>query len=413
MKKSPYTNQEIADLVLRARNGEQEAFSELYKCTNDKAYYTAYSIVKNNDDAMDLLQDAYVKAFQSLDTLNNPESFTSWLCRIVSNGCKNYLVKKKPMLFSEMKREDDSEDDEELQIEDTKIDSLPAQVLEDNDLKERIMQLLGNLNEDQRLCMMMVYFHGMKLSEVAEALDVSENTVKSRIFYAKKAMRKEITRYEEEKGIPFNTIVIGPLLRSIFEESSQKVHTPKKLYGRIAKNLSFKKTTLLAKMKGATLTQKVIASVCTLAVVGAAIALPLALSNHDDEITDSLSAKISVSDAGNTPLNISNGGIAAEDDHYLVYIEADSVVNDSGAYALQNERVMLVDKNSGTTQELFTGYVGYLNLIGQNLYYVDLLDNGKLYCYSLTDQEVFSPCIADDKLYAYTPYSTPQSFSLL
>lgn len=95
-------NKDFIEIVNAAKSGDNTAFESLYNMTKDSAYFVAISIAKNEHDAMDILQESYIKAFESLDTLNQPENFDSWFNRIVSNKSKDWLKKKKPVLFADI-----------------------------------------------------------------------------------------------------------------------------------------------------------------------------------------------------------------------------------------------------------------------------------------------------------------------
>ena len=104
MKKMSNTNWQ--ELVNQAKKNNQSAITKLYELTNQNAYFVAISMMKNEDDTFDVLQNAYIKAFNKLDTLENPEKFQSWLNQIVSNECKMALRKHKDFVFSEFETED-------------------------------------------------------------------------------------------------------------------------------------------------------------------------------------------------------------------------------------------------------------------------------------------------------------------
>ena len=113
--------------VEAALQGNANAFSALYESTQNNMYYLALKYMKNPDDAKDVLQDAYIKAWQSLPTLKDPEHFPAWLGRIVANTAKNMLVKKKPDLFSELEKENEDGDEFVFQIEDENTSYQPVQ----------------------------------------------------------------------------------------------------------------------------------------------------------------------------------------------------------------------------------------------------------------------------------------------
>lgn len=98
-------DQNISLLVERAKAGDQQAVAALYEKTSRKAYYLSLQLVKDQDQAQDILQDAYLKVFTSLNMLQQPENFQGWLDTIVINKSKDYLRKKKPVLFSQLPAE--------------------------------------------------------------------------------------------------------------------------------------------------------------------------------------------------------------------------------------------------------------------------------------------------------------------
>ena len=158
---------DIINNVIKAMDGDQEAISELYYTTYPKLRAVAVSILKNEADADDIVQDSYIKAFSSLHQLDNAKKFEPWLCRIVSNKCKDYLKKNKPILFS---AQDNEENDEPIEwsIEDESKEYDPEEVLLSEDTRKQIMDLLNSLPDDQRICLVYHVVQEMKISEIAE-----------------------------------------------------------------------------------------------------------------------------------------------------------------------------------------------------------------------------------------------------
>ena len=103
------------DAVAAAISGNQEGFSYLYEKTFKNKYYVALKYMKNEDAASDVVQDSYMRAFQNLSMLQDPERFPGWMGMIVANTAKNYLKKKNPVLFSEMDQVNDEGDVAEYQ----------------------------------------------------------------------------------------------------------------------------------------------------------------------------------------------------------------------------------------------------------------------------------------------------------
>ena len=168
----------------------------LYETTYKSKYYLALQYVKNEEMARDVLQEAYIRAFTKLDMLAEPEAFPGWLGKIVANTAKNVLVKKNPMLFSEMGAEDEGEDFE-YRIEDDSIESQPELSYTRQETQELVHQMIDSLSEEQRMCILMFHIEGVPISEIASTLGCSENTVKSRLNYGRKNLKRKAEEYRK------------------------------------------------------------------------------------------------------------------------------------------------------------------------------------------------------------------------
>ena len=94
----------IAELVVKLQGGDNSAFNELYKLTSGRAYFVAFEITKNEQDAEDILQESYIKMLEKINTLDKPESFVSWFHHMVANKSKDSLKKKKPSLLRRVRK---------------------------------------------------------------------------------------------------------------------------------------------------------------------------------------------------------------------------------------------------------------------------------------------------------------------
>lgn len=211
-------------IVERAINGDNNALESLYQSTYKAAIKVAYDITKNKEDAEDIVQDSYIAAFSNIQTLKNKKSFDSWLYQIVGNRCKNYVVKKKPSVFSTWES-----DDNDLSfvdnIEEDSTEFIPDKSVDYTDTKEVVQMLLDELPEDQRLCIEMYYFQDLKEREIANALGIPVNTVKSRISYAKKKM-KNSAEEKKKKGyvlLGLSPALLFPFMRWMFQSSKTAI----------------------------------------------------------------------------------------------------------------------------------------------------------------------------------------------
>ena len=204
--------------VLKALNGDNAAMECLYNETYPKLRAVTVSILKNEDDAEDIIQDTYIKAFSTLKQLDDASKFDAWLCRIASNKCKDYLKKHKPVLFSDMGNGDEDEDPYEWSIEDESGAYNPEEVAITDDTRRQLMELINSLPDEQRICLVYYAVEEMKISEIAQMMEVSESTVKSRLKYAKDKMKTKIEELEK-KGVKIRSVsgfALIPFLHYLF-----------------------------------------------------------------------------------------------------------------------------------------------------------------------------------------------------
>ena len=177
--------------VSQALAGRQEGYDLLYQSTYQKKFYIAKKYMGNDSDAQDVLQDAYVQAFSKLDTLKEPNKFPGWLGMIVANTAKNALQKKKMVFFSDLEGVNDEGEAMELQWEDTNVSRQPEMAYTEKETQEMVRTMIDALPEDQRMCILMFHLEGASIREIAEAMECSENTVKSRLNYGRKGIKKQ------------------------------------------------------------------------------------------------------------------------------------------------------------------------------------------------------------------------------
>lgn len=193
-----------------------KSFEELYTETNQMVYYTALSILKNEADAQDIMQNSYISAFTKLDQLNDDSSFVPWLKKIVVNNCINMLNKKKPDLFS-------TEEEENFvlnSIIEQKEDFLPEEYMIQETKRRQVMDIINNLPDQQRTTIILFYYDELSVKEIAEVMKCGESTVTSRISYAKKSIKREVELLEK-KGDKIYTVGPIPLLTKLFTEDAK------------------------------------------------------------------------------------------------------------------------------------------------------------------------------------------------
>lgn len=180
-------------VIQRARNNDEKAIRELYDLTVRKAYFIAKKYIKDDDRVQDVLQESYIKAFQSLDLLKD-NHFDRWFYTIVTRKCLDALKKKKETLFSDMG--DETYQQEEF-IEEERMEFQPKENTDYNQLKSTLGNILDEIPAEQRMCILMYYYQGFSVKEIAEVLETSQNTIKSRLNYARKAIKESVLKLEK------------------------------------------------------------------------------------------------------------------------------------------------------------------------------------------------------------------------
>ncbi|HBA96936.1 MAG TPA: hypothetical protein DCZ23_02400 [Lachnospiraceae bacterium] len=212
-------------IIEQAMAGDQDAFSVLYQATYGRNYYIALRMVKREAEAEDILQDAYVKIYRKLEqfTYTGENSFASWTAKIVNNTALDFLRRKTPVLFSEMS---DEENDTVYDIEDTSIAVNPDLSLDKKETSRIVQELLDELSDEQRICIIMYYIEQMSISEIAEQCACPEATVKSRLRYARIKLQGQGERLERE-GISVKYMApMALLLFLLRQEAAQAAGKP-------------------------------------------------------------------------------------------------------------------------------------------------------------------------------------------
>lgn len=269
--------------VEKAKQGDQQAKEVLYTETCQHMFFLAKSIVKSDEEAMDIIHDSYICVFQKLDNIKNLSGFKSYLRTTVVNRCKNYLSKKKPLYLSDM-----TEDGEDFELED--IDGeIPDELLENKDVIECVRRVVESLPEEQRMCVILRYYDEMSLQEIADTLEVSLGTVKSRLSRASKKMRDEIERLEKEENKKFRCIIPFFWLRAGLEGMENETDVPKalevKLFGKSIKRGVSK------------MARNIIVAAAALAIAGGVFLTACGNDEDKKDTTSSLADTSSVSSA--------------------------------------------------------------------------------------------------------------------
>ena len=182
------------ELVRRAQKGDLEAYDELIKRYQERIYATVYHMTSNHEDANDLAQDAFIKAFQALKSFKGGSSFYTWIYRIAVNKTINFLKQRKNRLHMSLNDVDfNAENNPDLVA--LISDKTPRREAGLKELSEKLNEALLKLSEQHRLVMVLHDVQGQSHEEIAEIMNCNIGTVRSRLFYARQQMQAWLTDY--------------------------------------------------------------------------------------------------------------------------------------------------------------------------------------------------------------------------
>jgi RNA polymerase sigma-70 factor (ECF subfamily) len=185
------TFNETAALVA-ARNGDQAAFGDLVRAYQRRAYAAAYSFVCNREDALELAQEAFARAFKAMHRFDPSLPFYPWLYRIIKNASLNYLKRK------QRRGETSLEGMMESGFDARATGPNPVQAAELDDLKRSIHESMARLTPEQQEILRLRHFLEMSYAEIAETLDIPQGTVMSRLHSARQSLRRIVEQKEKE-----------------------------------------------------------------------------------------------------------------------------------------------------------------------------------------------------------------------
>jgi RNA polymerase sigma-70 factor (ECF subfamily) len=186
-----YLDMNDSQLIEQIRSGNTGAFNHLVTRWEKPIHRFAFRYIADNDDAADITQKTFIKAYQSLDSLQDTDKFSSWIYRIASNLCIDETRRNGKLKISPL----------ESWIESSEVAAVntPETKLEKNELGKLMQKALLAIPDDQRTVIILKEYEGLKFREIAHILQESENTVKSRMYYGLNALRKVFKKWNIEK----------------------------------------------------------------------------------------------------------------------------------------------------------------------------------------------------------------------
>ncbi|MGA2418601.1 MAG: sigma-70 family RNA polymerase sigma factor [Candidatus Acidiferrum sp.] len=185
------------ELVTRAQREDKEAFEELIRRHQQRVFAVAARILRKREDIEDISQQVFVKAYFSLKRFDQRAAFSTWLYKITVNECWDLLRKKKvrPLLYDA----DLSEEQSQQLTAAEGTQSTGPDILQRLATRQRVQQLLSGLDERDRMMLILKEVEGLSIEEIGETMDINANTVKVRLFRARRKIVLSARQKAKEK----------------------------------------------------------------------------------------------------------------------------------------------------------------------------------------------------------------------
>jgi RNA polymerase sigma-70 factor (ECF subfamily) len=180
-----WTDEELVD---RSRSGDVESFNQLITRWERPIYALAYRVIGREEEARDVCQEAFLRAFRALPGFKGQAKFSSWLYRIALNLCRDWIRRKKRSPMATLP--------EDVELEDLASDAGPTETVEDlvsrRELSELVEAAMARLPEEQRTAIILKEYHGMTFQEIADLQGCPLSTVKTRLYQGLSVLRREL-----------------------------------------------------------------------------------------------------------------------------------------------------------------------------------------------------------------------------
>ncbi len=180
------------ELVAACKAGDRRAFQALFQRYERKVYAVAYGFLRNQEDALDVTQEAFIKVHRYLPNFEGQSSFYTWLYRIVANLCIDHLRRagrKKDVEFDDKLRHDGENDAAAARLPVSTLGD-PSKAVRDKEILDAVEASLAELSEKHRMVIVMRELQGLSYADMAKEMNCSKGTIMSRLFHARRNMQK-------------------------------------------------------------------------------------------------------------------------------------------------------------------------------------------------------------------------------
>ena len=184
-----------AKLIAQARSGDRSAYGQIVSLYQDRLFNTVYRLLDNAEDAQDVVQDAFIHAYQSLNSFKGDSLFFTWLYRIAVNTAISWKRKRRMVFRLQLDREDGVS----MEPQDVSTGHQPGHALEQAEEERRIQEALNRVSPEHRAVLILKDMEGQKYETMAEILEVPIGTIRSRLHRARLELRVVLEQMEKPK----------------------------------------------------------------------------------------------------------------------------------------------------------------------------------------------------------------------
>jgi len=185
-------NQREAELISRCQKGDQDALKEIFDQYHQKVYRIAYGVVRQREDALDIVQEVFIKLYRSIQNFKGRSKFYTYLYRMTMNTAIDHARKMRRAPPSNIHEEEGFQLSED-------VEKSPDRILLHKELEERVRVALGKLPVDQRTALILREVEGLSYQEMAEVMGCNIGTVMSRLHYGRKRIQEMLKGYLKER----------------------------------------------------------------------------------------------------------------------------------------------------------------------------------------------------------------------
>lgn len=229
--------------IQQMKNGEETGFNAVYSATYNRVYFRAKQIMKKEEDAQDLTQIVFVEAYKNIHTLQAAEALYSWLDGITYNqGMKIYRKQRDVLLAEEAEGMFDI-------LENNDISFMPELTADQKATAEIVKGIIEELPELQKAAVVAYYFDGLKVERIAELMECSVNTIKSRLNYARKYIKERVEEKEKKEGYRLHVLglpVLWYAIRTMSDRTSLTVQAAQTIYNGACSGIGLQASAITA-----------------------------------------------------------------------------------------------------------------------------------------------------------------------